>query len=370
MIMQNFGRCPRVVQLCCALCCILLAACSGAPIRNMDGMPAVVWPRFPDQPRFAYETVLRTTADVSDALLSVEDRLREASGIASKLNKPVLAKPFAVAARNGSIYVTDAISSSVVVFDVPRRRTFRFGLRMPGTLARPSGIALDAAMNVYVADARLRVVNVYDRLGLYQRSIGKQGDLLRPTGVAVSAEGDRIYAVDRASNESDHHRVVVFDKEGTKLKEIGTRGTATGQFNVPLQAVTGPDGTLYVLDAGNFRIQAFDREGNFLRAFGSVGDVPGTFARPRGIAVDGESNVYVTDAAFNNIQVFTSHGKLLLAIGSSATVSKPGQYGLLSGVSVDETGRLYVVDQLFNKVEVIRRLSDVEGQSMLQAAAR
>ena len=30
---------------------------------------------------------------------------------------------------------------------------------------------------------------------------------------------------------------------------------------------------------------------------------------------------------------------------------------------------MYVVDQLFKKVEVIRRLSDGEGQMMLQATA-
>lgn len=368
--MPNFERYPRFLQLCCCLCCVLLAACSATPVRKDDDKRPVVWPQLPEQPRFAYEAVLRTTADVSDATASLENRLREMSGAASNLNQPVLDKPFAVAARKGSIYVTDAITRSIVVFDVPRRTTFRFGLRMPGTLARPTGIALDAAMNVYVSDAKLRTVNVYDRLGLYLRSIGKLEDLERPTGVAVSPDGERIYAIDRASNESSNHRVVVFDREGRKQKVIGTRGSEPGQFNVPLQAVVATDGTLYVLDAGNFRVQAFDREGNFLRAFGKVGDAPGTFARPRGIAVDAEGNVYVTDASFNNIQVFTSHGELLLAIGNSGSTSKPGQYGLLSGVSVDETGRMYVVDQLFNKVEVIRRLSDGEGQLMLQAAAR
>lgn len=368
--MPNFDRYPRLLRLCCGLCCIVLTACSATSARVADGNQPLVWPPYPEKPRFAYETVLRSTADVADMTATVESRLRDISGTASKLKQPVLDKPFAVAARNGSIYVTDAITRSIVVFDVPRRTTYRFGLRRPGTLARPTGIALDTAMNVYVSDSKLRTVNVYDRLGLYQRSVGKLEDLERPTGVAVSPDGERIYAIDRATNESSNHRVVIFDREGRKLKVVGTRGSEPGQFNVPLQAAVTSDGTLYVLDSGNFRVQAFDREGNFLRAFGSVGDVPGTFARPRGIAVDAQGNVYVTDAGFNNIQVFTPHGELLLAIGGSGTTSKPGQYGLLCGVSVDETGRMYVVDQLFNKVEVIRRLSDSEGQLMLQAAAR
>ena len=135
---------------------------------------------------------------------------------------------------------------------------------------------------------------------------------------------------------------------------------------MPLQGAVAPDGTLYILDSGNFRVQAFDRDGKFLRAFGSLGNSLGNLARPRGIAVDGDGNIYISDAAFNNFQIFTPQGQLLLAIGTGATKSKPGKFGLISGIAVDETGRVYVVDQYFNKVEVFRRLSDKEGQQMLQ----
>ena len=133
-------------------------------------------------------------------------------------------------------------------------------------------------------------------------------------------------------------------------------------------AATAPDGTLYVLDSGNFRIQAFDRDGKFLHAFGKVGVNTGNFARPRGIAVDDEGKIYVSDASFNNFQVFQPDGQLLLAVGQTGAQSNPGLYGLLNGIAVDETGNVYVTDQLFNKVEVFRRLSDQEGQKMLQAA--
>lgn len=319
------------------------------------------WPSLPDQPRFAYETALRSTRD-----LIIEDantRLwRRVTGEIQ--DQPAFIKPLAIAARNGRIYVLDAVQRHVVVFDVPRRRIFRFGERTIGRLSKPAGIALDDHMNVYVIDATLRKVMVYDGLGLFLREIGTAADFERPTGIAVSRTGDRVYVVDRSTNESINHRVVVFDGTGRKLLQIGKRGAEPGQFNVPVQASVGPDGALYVLDAGNFRVQIFDREGKFLRAFGSVGTGFGSFARPRGIAVDKDSNIYVTDSSFGNFQIFNSMGQLLLAIGQRGETDGPGKYALPLGISVDETGRVYVVDQFFNKVEVIRRLSDREGQNL------
>lgn len=350
-----------------ASCAVLLAACT-APTQQPDkaSKAALVWPQPPDQPRFMYETVLRSAADIAQQELGKDKLIRALSGAAGPSERPVFEKPTAIVASQGRIYVADMRTGSIIVFDVPRRRLFQFGQRPPDALGQPAGLALDQHSNVYVADAKRRQVMVFDRLGLFLRTIGGPTDLDRLTGVAVSRDGERIYAVDRSFNESNNHRVVMYAKDGSKLKIIGTRGSGDGQFNVPLQAATGPDGTLYVLDSGNFRVQAFDREGNFLRTFGQLGVSLGNFARPRGIAVDDDGNVYVTDARFNNFQIFDPAGQLLLAIGQSSGVNNPAEFGLLSGIAVDETGRVYVVDQFFNKVEVFRRISEKEGLQLLQ----
>ena len=360
----------HIARLCGIACSMLLAACTVTQKQDADEAfnGPLVWPQPPDQPRFAYETVLRSPADIAGTELSKDKLMRELTGTAAPSNQPVFEKPAAVVARNGRIYVVDTAANSIIVFDAPRRKLFRFGQRQPGGLSKPVGLALDAQMNVYVADTKQRQVLVYDSLGLFQRAVGSPDDLERPTGVAVSRDGERIYVIDRSDNESNSHQVVVYDKDGKKIKVIGTRGGGEGQFNVPLQGTVAPDGTLYVLDSGNFRIQAFDRDGKFLHAFGRLGANLGNLARPRGIAVDDEGNIYVTDASFNNFQIFKPDGQLLLTIGRSATKSYPGQYGLLNGIAVDETGRIYVVDQLFNKVEVFRRLSDSEGQQMVREA--
>jgi DNA-binding beta-propeller fold protein YncE len=350
-------------------CCVLLAGCSGMPEQPVKVFKGpLVWPQPPDQPRFAYQTVLRAPADIAAAESAQDKFLREISGGQSTSNKPVFDKPAAIVARKGRIYIADTSTESIVVFDVPRRKVFRFGQRQPDVLLKPSGLALDGELKLYVADAKRRQVMVFDSLGLFLRVIGEPADLERPTGVAVSLDGERIYVIDRSDNESNGHKVVIYGKDGAKIKVIGTRGNGEGQFNVPLQGAVAPDGTLYVLDSGNFRVQAFDRDGRFLRAFGSPGINPGNFARPRGIAVDTDGNIYVSDASFNNFQVFQPDGQLLMAVGQAGSESNPGQYGLLNGIAADETGHVYVADQLFNKVEVFRRLNEQEGQKMLQAA--
>ncbi len=341
----------------------VLSACGTAPDKPSDeARKPLYWPGEPDPPRYVFEATLRSVADIT--VDTEADRFRRLATGAGAPTTPVLDKPSAIAAHKGRIYVGDTVKRSVVVFDVPRRKVFEFGLRSPGRLAKPISLAVDEQQRVYVADATQRQVLVYDGLGLYLKAIGGPADLVHPSGVAVNASGDRVYVVDRGSNENDAHRVLIYDGAGNKLKTVGQRGGKPGEFNVPVEAAVAPDGTLYVLDAGNFRVQAFDREGTPLRAFGKTGSGLGQFARPRGIAVDRQGNVYVTDGSFGNCQVFDRDGNLLLAIGRSGAVDSPGVYRLPIGVTVDETNRVYVVDQFFRKVEVIRKLGEEEIRAL------
>ena len=254
-------------------------------------------------------------------------------------------------------------------FDVPRRRFFRFGFRREGKLQKPLGIAVDGRQRVYVADAVGRRVVVFDRFGLYLRAMGDSEALARPTDVAVDADGGRVYVVDTGGIDSDHHAVVAYGGAGERLFEIGGRGTDPGRFNLPVAAAVAPDGTLFVLDAGNFRVQAFSPEGRHLRSFGGVGRTFGRFARPKGIAVGPAGVVYVVDAAFGNVQAFDADGRLLLPFGRLSQEDAPGAFALPSDVAADETGRIYVLDQLFRKLDVIRRLSDAEGRRLMEAAS-
>lgn len=337
-----------------ALLGLAVAGCQSRPAAPVKTAGPVVWPAPPDPPRFRHEATLRNAASVAEGsggalmqrLLTGDDASRN-----------TFAKPMGVAAHQGRVFVTDTEGRRVFVFDVPRRKTFQFGFRREGALKMPAGIAVDAQGTVYVVDSSARRLVIYDALGLYLRHIDGD-DWAHPTAVAVSPDGGRICVVDTDRVDSDSHRIYVHAADGRRLQVIGRRGEAAGEFNLPTDAALAPDGTLWVLDAGNFRVQAFDRDGAPLRQFGSVGSGLGQFARPRGLAVDAQGLVYVSDASFCNVQVFQPGGELLLAIGARGEQDAPGRYLLPSKLACDERGFLYVVDQYFHKVDVIRRLGD------------
>lgn len=318
----------------------------------------------PELPRYQYEASLTSVASVM--LESDSDRFRRLATGASLPIDPILEKPIAVAARGGRVYVADSVKRRIVVFDNPRRKVFEFGLRPPGELLKPLGIALDAAGRVYVADATRRQIVIYDSLGLYQSAIGDKSLLEHPVAVTANADGSRIYVVDRGSNESRNHRVQIFDTAGKHLGQIGRRGAGDGEFNVPVQAAVADDGQLYVLDAGNFRVQVFTPEGVYLRSFGSAGNGLGQFARPRGLALDSAGLVYVSDAGFANVQVFDTAGNLLLPLGERDLEGGPGRFVLPAGIAVDETRRVFIVDQYLRKVEVLRGLNKAQGRALIE----
>lgn len=345
----------------------LLAGGCAAPVKKnaeKDRRIQTLWPEPPDQPRFAYQTILRSLADIR--IENEKERLQRVMTGSGVNDESVYDKPTGVAARRGRIYVADPLRHSVVVFDVPRGKVFRFGVREPNNLVQPNSVAIDGQDRVYVLDTRLKKVLVYDSLGLFEFSVGSKDDFVHPVGLAVSQDGQRIYVVDRGSLNADDHKVVVFAPDGARIQTLGPRGKGEGQFNIPLEAAVTPEGNLAVLDSGNFRVQIFDPHGRFLRAFGSLGNASGQLSRPRGIAVDKDGNFYVSDAAFNNVQVFNPSGELLLAIGGLDLEPGPGRFALIGALAADEAGYVYVADSFHKKIEVYRRLSDEQGRALMQ----
>jgi DNA-binding beta-propeller fold protein YncE len=187
------------------------------------------------------------------------------------------------------------------------------------------------------------------------RVLGADVKFSRPAGLAIDSVRKRVYVVDVGGVSSNDHMVRVLDMQtGKLLSDIGSRGDGPGQFNLPRDAVVAPDGTLYVVDGGNFRVQVFGADGKFVKTFGSVGRQTGQFSRPKEISVDRDGNVYVIDTAFGNFQIFNAEGQLLLNVGGRGNIDEPARFMLPSGIAVDTDGRVYVVDQFFRKVDVFR----------------
>ena len=351
----------RARHVLAVLAIALLAGCSGSEVRQP--ITELAYPPPPDQPRFYFERTITSSFDVKEVTAS--DSLRQfATGTRGTADG--LGKPYGVAVHRGRIYVTDTVKRAIVMIDVPGKDFKLLGTKGPGQLRKPIGIAVAKSGNLYVADNTAKRVVVFDRDGNFLRGFGDRTMLNRPSGVAVSPDEKYAYVVETGGIETQEHHLVIFDAQtGEHIKTVGTRGNREGEFNLPLQATTAPDGTVYVTDSGNFRVQAFDRDGNFKFTFGSVGRKVGQFARPKGIATDPDGNIYVADAAFGNFQIFDSKGRLLMFIGDRGQVPGPGRYMLPAGIAVDEDGRVYIVDQFFRKVDIFRPATIARDQGYL-----
>ena len=355
---------------------IILTLISGLLVMSCASTPQPVddevtfqqyWPMPPEMPRFRFVMNFRSTDDF--VVKSEETRLREAI-VGRGRPSYIMVRPLALASSRGMVYLIDGKEPVVNVFDLARKRYFKFGYRLEGKLTRPVGIAVDKRGFVYVTDRGRNSVIVYDSIGLYQAHYQLTGVTTQLAGIAIDDRSGSIYVVDRGGVDSDQHRVIKLSASGEVVARFGQRGGREGEFNLPLDIEVGADGLLYVLDSGNFRVQVLTTEGEFLRSWGQAGNGLGQFGQPRSIAVDPAGNVYVGDTQFGNIQIFTPNGELLLPIGRLSQQRLPGHYSLLSGIAIDEKGYLYVLDQYQAKMEVFQSLNAEQGRQLVDEYRR
>lgn len=350
----------RTLLTACLLFLILLSGCAATPEQPAELAP-LYFPSPPDEPRFVFERTVQASGSIQQ--IDRETRMRRMLTGESE-GGTAMAKPFDVAVCQGQVFVSDTVQRSVLVFDVPGQRFFEIGTDEPGVLRKPLGLDTDADCNLYVADGTTRQIMIYDQSGGFLKGIGGQEWFERLSHVAVDAEGRRIFAVDTGGVSSAAHWVRVFDvQSGEHLYDIGTRGEDPGQFNLPRDIEVGPDGSLYIVDGGNFRVQVLKQDGSFIKNIGGLGRMYGQFARPKGVGVARDGNIYVSDAAHGNFQIFNPQGQLLLFVGERAEKFDRAVYMLPAGIDVDEDGRVYMVDQYFRKLDIYRpvQLGDTEG---------
>jgi len=357
----------------------------------------LLWPMPPETPRIRYSAVLQNERDLgktrgflgrmSNALIGTSD------GVVGVM------RPHDVfVSTTGLMYVTNGLSGAIWVFDPSEKEARLIQPVGAGTLVKPMGLTGDADGNVLVSDPGARRVVELDLDGAFVRAYGGEDVLLNPVDVTLSPAGDRVYVADAYL-----HQVVIFDREGALVARIGrdegdlaskrarrlnavvagqeaagreaagasahgqdepsdmveNRGLEFGEFRYPAFVATAPDGTVYVSDGMNFRVQALDPDGTFLRSVGRLGDSPGSMARPKGIAVDSEGHLYVVDAAFSNVQIFDDQGRLLLAFGAFG--NGPGQLWMPTGLWIDQADRIFVADRYNNRLQVFEYLSEELG---------
>lgn len=88
-------------------------------------------------------------------------------------------------------------------------------------------------------------------------------------GVAFDAS-DNLYVLDRQSA-----RVMVYDRAGRFVRQIGSQGEGPGELMVPLQLAVAGDGTVIISDIGRPGYALFRPDGTFLRNVMMEGWMPG-----------------------------------------------------------------------------------------------
>ena len=212
-------------------------------------------------------------------------------------------------------------------------------------LAFPTDVAVDGAGNLYIADAgnhRIRRVDPSGSIttiaGTGERGFAGDGGpatqarLYHPSGVAVDRAGN-LYIAD-----SGNHRIRRVSQSGTITTIAGTGERGFGgdggpaveaQLYYPRGVAVGQMGDLYIADISNHRIRRVGRSGTITtfagtRARGFSGDGgPATQARlyhPSGVAVGQLGDLYIADISNHRIRKVDSTGVI-------TTIAGTGEFG-------------------------------------------
>jgi sugar lactone lactonase YvrE len=157
-----------------------------------------------------------------------------------------------------------------------------------------------------------------------------------PSRIALGPDGS-LYVTD-----AGNHRIQRFAPDGRLIARWGREGTGPGEFRHPRGIGVAPDGRVYVTDEGNARVQVFTAGGRFLRTWGRFGTARGQFRHPKDVAVSPGGRVYVAEAGNHRVQVFTSAGRWLATWGGHGTA--PGRFVGPRGLAVSGSGHVFVAD--------------------------
>ena len=259
----------------------------------------------------------------------------------------------------------------------------------PATAAQlyfPAGIAVDASGNVFFADYSAQVIRKVSAGGIITTVAGNgtngfSGDggpataaqLYNPEGIAVDAAGD-LFIADAYNNRirkvSAGGIITTVAGNGTPAF-AGDGGLATYASLCSPQAVAvDTSGNLYVADYGNDRVRRVAANGLIATLAGSGGGgfsgdggpaIVASLDEPEGVGVDAAGNVFIADAYNNRVRKVTVNGVITTVAGNgSFDFSGDGGPALLAslnqpyGVAVDASGDLFLADHFNNRV---RKLS-------------
>ena len=245
-----------------------------------------------------------------------------------------------------------------------------------GSAARflyPSGVAVDTAGNVFVADRNNHTIRKVTSSGVVTTLAGTAGSagstdatgsaarFYYPWGVAVDTAGN-VFVADRSNHTI--RKVTSAGVVTTLAGTAGSSGTTDGtgsaaRFNLPSGVSVDSAGNVFVGDNLSHTIRKVTSAGVVTTLAGSAGlngsiDATGSAARfyyPWGVAVDTAGNVFVAEGENNTIRKVTSAGVVTTEAGIAGNRGSNNGLGSAArfynplGITVDSAGNVFVADQ-------------------------
>ena len=258
------------------------------------------------------------------------------------------------------------------------------GAATSASLNSPTGVALDAFGNLYIADKsnqRIREVGANGRITTVAGygNAGYSGDggpatnasLNNPVGVVVDASGN-LYIADQFNNRI--RRVgtngIITSVAGNGTKTFaGDGGAATNaSLAYPTGVALDPLGNLYIADSNNQRIRQVATNGLITTVAGNglaacAGDggaaTNASLNDPYGVALDAFGNLYVADNNNQRIREVAANGLIITVAGGGGNY--PGDGGAPTnasmnnpcGVAVDPSGNLCIANESFGRIQKV-----------------
>jgi alpha-tubulin suppressor-like RCC1 family protein/sugar lactone lactonase YvrE len=330
------------------------------------------------------------------SLTVVADRASAASGqittVAGGLGSggplDIAQAPRHVAVHGSLVYTSEPDSYVVRVFDlaggnqrvvVGNGTEGSSGDGGPGTAAQiyPDGLAVDAAGNLFVSDAKYHKVRRVDTAGIVTTVAGRtipgsgDGGFSGDGGAATNAliAGPAGLAFDRLGNllvaDSGNMRIRKIDASGviTTIAGNGVRGEAgdggpalAAQLDVPSSLGVGPLGDIFL--GGFGRIRKIGLDGVITTIAGTGETLHGGDGGPALLATvfgagsikfDSQGNMLFTD--YDRVRKIDTHGVITKVAGNGSIVFS-GEGGPATaagmqpvGLAIDGADRLYLADQ-------------------------